>query len=138
MIYSNERTVKVSCGKQDFYNFVTDIRNFGRFIPESLRQGWNASEEKCSFSLSGMGEMNIGISEKIPEEKVVFSGTALSKISFIIETIITGGAEVNSCDVQVTLRAEMDRLTGIIAKPQLDAVFGAIVNEMENFSGWND
>lgn len=137
MIYSNERTVKVSCGKQDFYNFVTDIRNFGRFIPESLRQGWSASEEKCSFSLSGMGEMNIGISEKIPEEKVVFSGTALSKINFIIETIITG-AEENSCDVQVTLRAEMDRLTGIIAKPQLDAVFGVIVNEMKNFSGWND
>lgn len=134
MIYSNERKVKVSLGKEDFYHFITDIRNFSRFIPVSLRKEWEASEESCSFSVSGMGEMNISISEKIPYEKVVFRGTALSRISFSIETILSGEEE-DYCEVHVFLKAETDKLTGIILKPQLDAVFDSIVNEMEKFSG---
>jgi len=136
MIYFNERKIKVSCGKEQFYSFVTSVRNFGRFIPESLRGGWSVSDDACSFQVPGMGELNFVIKEKIPYEKVVFSGSALSRIKFDFETIISGEKE-NSCEVLVILRAETDRITGIIAKPQLDALFGSIINEMEKFSEWD-
>jgi len=136
MKYFNERKVKVSCRKEQFYNFVNDVRNLGRFIPESLKGGWSASADKCSFLVPGIGEINFVIKEKIPNTKVVFSGYALSRINFDFETLISGENE-NTCEVDIILKAETDMITGTIVKPQLDALFGSIANEMEKFSEWN-
>ncbi|MGQ9620447.1 MAG: hypothetical protein ACUVTX_05615 [Bacteroidales bacterium] len=137
MRHSSSRKITISCNDREFYDFVTDIRNFGRFIPDSIKKKWTATNDSCSFLVPGLGEINLLIQEKKPYKKVVFKGNAISRINFIIETGISEKSK-NKYEVNLTLNSEMDQFTGLIALPNIEKIIDVLASEMEKFSDWNN
>jgi len=137
MTYSSNRKAQVSCTAKEFYNFITDIRNFGRFIPDSMKQGWASASDSCTFIVTGVGSINLTIAKKEPFVKVIFNGEALSRIKFTIDTSISGESRDN-CEVVLLLNAEMDPLTGSVVGPGIEKLLDVLVDEIGKFSGWRD
>ena len=127
----------MSCSVEDVFAFVTDIRNFQRFIPEGTISNWNSEKESCSFNVSMLGTVSVRLSEKKEYSKVVFTGDALKKNDFILTLAISDNAE-NHAEVRVMLSADLNPMIKMIATKPIGQFLEMLINEMESFRDWKN
>jgi carbon monoxide dehydrogenase subunit G len=135
--YFESRSGKVSCSAEEVFAFVTDIRNFERFIPQGTISNWNSEKESCSFSVSMLGTVNVRLSEKKEYTKVVFNGDALKKNDFSLTLNISENTG-NNADVRVILNADLNPMMKMIATKPIGQFLEMLINEMESFRDWKN
>lgn len=135
--YFESRSGKLSCNSKDVFVFVTDIRNFERFIPQGTISNWNAEKESCSFSVYMLGTVIVRLTEKKEYNKVVFEGDALKKNDFSLTLSISDNAE-NKADVRVMLSADLNPMIKMIASKPIVQFLEKLINEMESFRDWKN
>jgi len=131
------RSGTITCSDKEAFAFVSDIRNFERFIPRNAINNWNAERESCSFSVDMLGTVNIRLSEKEMFTRVVFSGDALKKNDFLMILHISGNND-NTADVKISLNAQLNPMLKMIAAKPIGRFLEMLINEMESFRGWKD
>lgn len=129
------RTGKIDFSGESVWKFTTDIRHFERFIPAGSVSDLEIANDTCSFRVSMLGTVNIGISEKIPYNKVVFSGNAIgeNQFSLILDIFSTGQ---NKCETKIKLSAELNPMLKMFASDPLQKFLERLTAEMEKFTGW--
>ena len=135
--YFESRSGKLSCSAEEVFAFVTDIRNFERFIPKGTISNWNSEKESCSFNVSMLGTVSVRLSEKKEYSKVVFTGDALKKNDFILTLAISDNAE-NHAEVRVMLSADLNPMIKMIATKPIGQFLEMLINEMESFRDWKN
>jgi hypothetical protein len=131
------RTGILTCNAEDLYNFVTDIRNFQRFVPKGTINDWNAEKEACSFSVSMIGTVNLRLGEKEKYNLVAYSGDALKKNDFsFILNIADNGKDPS--EVKVSLKADLNPMMKIMATKPISQFLEMLISEMERFRGWKE
>lgn len=131
------RTGKLSSTAEDCFAFVSDIRNFERFIPQESISNWQSDRESCSFSVSMLGTVSIRIAQKEEYSKVVFKGDALKKNDF--ELVLHILDNINKlADVIVVLIADLNPMMKMIAAKPIEQFLEMLIKEMENFTGWKE
>ena len=131
------RTANLSCSSKDVYTFVTDIRNFERFIPEGKIDNWHAEKESCSFSVPMLGTVSVKLVEKEMYNKVGFTGDALKKNDISLVLNISESVK-NSAMVKVILQADINPMLKMMAAKPIAQFLEKLIDEMEKFRGWND
>jgi hypothetical protein len=135
--YFESRPGNVSCNAEEFFAFVTDIRNFEQFIPDGTINNFSAEREQCSFSVSMLGTVTVRLEEKEPFSKVVFSGDALKKNDFLLTVLITD-VNMEQPEIQVILSADLNPMMKMVAVKPIKRFLEMLVDEMENFRGWKE
>lgn len=125
----------LTCNAEEVFTFVTDIRNFERFIPGGIITNWNAEKESCSFSVSMLGTVAVRLAEKEKYNKVVFSGDALKKNDFLLTLNITDDVG-DHAKVRILLSAELNPMMKAIAGKPIGQFLERLINEMEGFRDW--
>jgi len=133
--YFESRTGRLACNAEEVFTFVTDIRNFERFIPGGIISNWNAEKESCSFSVSILGTVTVRLSEKERFTKVVFSGDALKKNDFLLTLNITDNVG-DHAEVRILLNAELNPMMKMMAGKPIKQFLERLINEMEDFRDW--
>jgi carbon monoxide dehydrogenase subunit G len=133
--YFESRTGKLTCNVGEVFTFVTDIRNFERFIPGGIISNWTAEKESCSFSVSMLGTVTVRLSEKERFTKVVFSGDALKKNDFLLTLNITDIVG-DHAEVRILLSAELNPMMKMMAGKPIKQFLERLINEMEGFRDW--
>jgi len=133
--YFESRTGMLTCNAEEVFTFVTDIRNFERFIPGGIITNWNAEKESCSFSVSMLGTVAVRLAEKEKYNKVVFSGDALKKNDFLLTLNITDDVG-DHAKVKILLRVELNPMMKAIAGKPIGQFLERLINEMEGFRDW--
>ena len=135
--YFESRIGKLTCTPSGLFNFVTDIRNFERFIPQETIINWQAERESCSFSVSTLGTVSLRLAEKEVCKKVIFNGDALKKNDFSLVLHISGTGK-NSAEVKVILNADLNPMLKIMATKPIRQFLEMLINEMESFRDWEN
>ena len=133
--YFESRTGTLTCNAEEVFTFVTDIRNFERFIPGGIITNWNAEKESCSFSVSMLGTVAVRLAEKEKYNKVVFSGDALKKNDFLLTLNITDDVG-DHAKVKILLRVELNPIMKAMAGKPIGQFLERLINEMEGFRDW--
>jgi len=133
--YFESRTGRLACNAEEVFTFVTDIRNFERFIPGGIISNWNSEKESCSFSVSILGTVTVRLSEKERFTKVVFSGDALKKNDFLLTLNITDNVG-DHAEVRILLNAELNPMMKMMAGKPIKQFLERLINEMEDFRDW--
>lgn len=133
--YFESRTGKLTCSAEDFFAFVTDARNFERFVPKGTINAWHASKDYCSFNVSMIGTVAVRISEMIKYSRVVFEGDALKKNDFSLTVDITDNHE-KPADIKISLSADLNPMMKMMAPKPINNFLEILVDEMENFGDW--
>jgi hypothetical protein len=131
------RIGKLKCSAEEFFTFVTDIRNFERFMPQGTINNWRAEKESCSFSVSMLGTVGFKIASKEMFNKVVFDGDALKKNDFKMILDISDDGN-NGSGVKVSLNAELNPMLKMMATKPIGQFLELVINEMEGFRDWKD
>jgi hypothetical protein len=135
MSYFESRSGKLTCNAEEAFTFVTDIRNFERFIPNGTINNWHAERDSCSFDVSMVGTVSFRLAEKDKFTRVVFNGDALKKNDFSLVLHISENGN-NPADVKVSLSADLNPMMKMVAAKPIGQFLEILINEMESFSGW--
>jgi len=131
------RSARLTCSAEEFYDFVTDVRNFERFISADTFSNLKTEKSSLNFQVNVLGTVNLSITERTMYNKVVYKGeTRQVKDFFLIMDIMNSGA--TDTDVTVTLQADLNPMLKILADSQVKRFLETLVEEMEKFKGWRD
>lgn len=135
--YFESRTGKPDCSPEQIYYFVTDLRNFERFIPAGTIVGWKASIDSCSFTVPKMGDVNLSIIRKEAYNLVAYKGSALKNNDFEIVLHINRN-DRDLSDIKVSLNAELNPMMKMIASKPIHQFLEMVIDRMENFNCWEE
>jgi carbon monoxide dehydrogenase subunit G len=131
------RTGNLTCTSKEVFDFVTDIRNFERFMPHGTINNWQAERESCSFNVSMIGTVRFRLTEKEMYNKIVFTGDALRKNDFSLVLHISDNGK-NPSAVKVSLNADLNPMLKMMAPKPINQFLEMLINEMESFRSWKD
>ncbi len=135
--YFESRSGKLTCSSEDVYAFVTDVRNFERFVTQGTISNWLANRESCSFNVAMIGTVSLRLDEKEMFSKVVYKGDALKKNDFKLVLDI-GNSAKNTAEVKVSLNADLNPMLKMMASKPIVQFLEMLVNEMEKFTDWKN
>jgi hypothetical protein len=131
------REGKVGFSDEVIYRFVSDVRNFERFIPPDSVKDWKTTIDSCSFEIPYAGKTIIRITQKIPHSEVVYSGKGFQNTEFSIKILIIKVSE-STASVKAIVRAELNPMLKMIAAKPLEKFLERLITEIENFDGWEN
>lgn len=133
----NSRPGKLRCNPSEVFAFITDLRNFGRFVNESSISNWYAEKETCSFSVSMLGTVSVRLIEKENNSRVIYQGDALSKNDFSINVDISGDP-AEQAEVNLSLSANLNPVMKMMADKPIRQFMEMLIQEIENFRDWHE
>jgi carbon monoxide dehydrogenase subunit G len=131
------RTGRLSCTDAEFFGFITDIRNFGQFIPEGSIKNWHATADSSSFGVPPLSTVKVRITEKIPFSLVSFSGDALHENDFNLKVQINNN-ENKLAEINIILAADLNPVLKTMASKPIEKFLETLISEMEKFEKWNE
>lgn len=131
--YFESRSGRPDCTPEEMFAFISDIRNFERFIPSESVSEWEASSDSCSFRVPKMGKVNLRIVQVEKPELVAYKGNALGNNDFDLVVHIRRNAS-DKADVKVALNTELNPMMKMIASKPIGQFLEMLVDRMENFS----
>jgi hypothetical protein len=133
----HSRPGNLSCSRGEAFAFITDLRNFGRFVHEGTISNWQAEKESCNFSVSMLGTVSVRLVEKEMSSKVVYQGDALSKNDFTINVNISGEPE-EPAELSLSLSASLNPVMKMMADKPIRQFMELLIKEIENFRDWHE
>ena len=98
------------------FNFLSDFNNFEKLMPEQVIN-WKSTELNCSFTIKGMADIAMQISEKIPYSKVVIIPEGETKLRFNL-VCLTNVITENKCSAQIIIEADINPMMSMmVSKP---------------------
>jgi carbon monoxide dehydrogenase subunit G len=107
-------TVTVEKSPEEVFNFLSEIKNFEKLMPENISKFEVLSDEKFLFALKGMPEIILKKKELIAPNKIVL-GAAGGKIDFSLTGLISQVGEGKS-EVQLLFDGEFNAMMAMMIK----------------------
>ncbi|KAB8152731.1 SRPBCC family protein [Kordia sp. TARA_039_SRF] len=121
--------VQVDKSPQELYDFLTNVENFEKLMPENISKFEVLEEGKFVFALKGMPEIILKLKESTPPNKVVL-GAASDKLPFTLTGNIQEISEGKS-EAQLTFEGKFNPMMSMMIKGPI----GKFVNTLaENMS----
>ncbi|TRZ41455.1 SRPBCC family protein [Robertkochia solimangrovi] len=123
-------TPKTTVGKtpEEVYNFLTDIKNFEKLMPENISKFEVLEEDKFLFALKGMPEIVLKLKEKNPHNEVIL-GAASDKLPFTLKADISEKGDAGS-EVGLTFSGDFNPMMGMMIKGPITSFINTLVTNM--------
>ncbi|NAS29624.1 SRPBCC family protein [Flavobacteriaceae bacterium R38] len=118
----------VNKSNQDIFNFLIDVKNFEKLMPDSISKFEVLEEGKFIFALKGMPEIILKLKEQQPHDKIVF-GAASDKLPFSLTANINESGADKS-EVQLTFDGEFNAMMAMMIKAPITNFIGTLSDKM--------
>ena len=112
----NLESPKVSVDKsaQEIFDFLSNVENFEKLMPENISKFKVLDNNKFLFALKGMPEIILKQKEATPPNKIVL-GAAGGKLDFSLTGDITE-SEANKSEVKLTFSGDFNPMMAMMIK----------------------
>lgn len=121
--------VTVNKSSQDVFNFLSDIKNFEKIMPENISKFEVLAEDKFLFALKGMPEIVLKKKEVIPPNKVVL-GAAGGALDFSLIANISEITDEES-EVQLKFDGQFNAMMAMMIKRPLSKFIETLVTNLK-------
>lgn len=129
MVKLESHIVEVKNSNQKVFTFLSNMNNFEQLMPEQVIN-WNSTETSCSFTIKGMTDLSLSISEKIPYSKIVIIPGEKAPFMFNLICLINENSTNNST-VQIVFQAELSTMMEMLAKNPLQNFVNALASKLK-------
>ena len=112
----------------NIYQYLTDFHNFENLLPEQIIN-WQASPEKCSFTIKGMADLALVMGKNEPNQKVIYQSTDPSPFDFFLSFNLE--SLQNSTSVQVILSAQLNPMLKMMASRPLQNLVNMLAEKLK-------
>lgn len=113
---------------QDTFNFLSDVKNFEKLMPENISKFEVLDKDKFLFALKGMPEIILKKKEVIAPNKVVL-GAAGGKLDFSLTAHITEPGPDQS-EVELVFEGEFNAMMGMMIKGPIKKFIETLIINM--------
>lgn len=126
----NLESPKVTLNKsaEDAFNFLSDVKNFEKLMPENISKFEVLEEDKFLFALKGMPEIVLKKKEATPHSKIVL-GAAGGKLDFSLTGTISE-IEANKSDVQLAFEGDFNPMMAMMIKGPISKFIETLAGNM--------
>ncbi len=135
LTHFESRTGKLGFSAEKVYNFVTDLRNFKRFISGNTINKIDLGSDSGSFQAGMLGTVTARITQKTPLSQVLYSGNVFGSNEYSL-TLNIGDKGNSESEVKVTLAARLNPMLKMVAAEPARKFLDTLISEMENFRDW--
>ena len=113
----------------EVFDFLCDIRNFEKLMPENIDKFEVLDESTFKFALKGMPEIVLRLKEKQSNSKVVF-GAASDKLPFTLTAAIQE-MDGDTSEVTLSFEGEFNAMMAMMVKSPITNFMGTLSTNME-------
>ncbi|MGC1470994.1 MAG: SRPBCC family protein [Psychroserpens sp.] len=113
---------------QDTFNFLSEVKNFEKLMPETISKFEVLDEDKFLFALKGMPEIVLKKKEAIAPNKIVL-GAAGGKLDFSLTAHIAKISEEKS-EVELLFEGEFNAMMAMMIKGPINKFIETLVTNM--------
>lgn len=121
---------KIVGSSERVYNFLSNFNNFKHLVPPDKIKNWESSEDRCHFTVDGLGEAGLRIIEKEPYSLIKITGEEGSKFDFYF-WIQLKEVESNDTRIKLTIKAELNPMVKMMATKPLQKFVDTLVEQLE-------
>ncbi|MGB5498078.1 MAG: SRPBCC family protein [Maribacter sp.] len=109
---------------KEVFDFLTDLQNFEKLMPENIDKFQVINEDRFLFALKGMPEIVLQRKEQHPNDKIVL-GAASEKLPFTLTADILSVSE-NECEVTLSFKGEFNAMMAMMIKSPITNFMGKL------------
>ncbi|MEJ2161859.1 MAG: SRPBCC family protein [Robiginitalea sp.] len=114
--------------RKEVYEFLTDLGNFEKLMPDSIETFEVLDENTFRFALKGMPEIVLRRKEQIPHEKIIL-GAASDKLPFTLTAnLIENGPE--ETEAILSFQGEFNAMMAMMIKGPISNFLGALSQKL--------
>ncbi len=114
----------------DTFDFLSDIKNFEKLMPENISKFEVLDEDKFVFALKGMPEIVLKKKEAIAPNKIVL-GAAGGKLDFSLTADIAA-IDDNTSETQLTFEGEFNAMMAMMIKGPISKFIETLSTNIPN------
>ncbi|NNK82956.1 MAG: SRPBCC family protein [Flavobacteriaceae bacterium] len=122
--------ISIDKSSQDVFDFLSDVKNFEKLMPENISKFEVLDEDKFLFALKGMPEIILKKKEINAPNKIVL-GAAGGKIDFSLTGFITE-TETDKSDVQLAFAGDFNPMMAMMIKGPISKFIETLVSSIPN------
>ena len=120
--------VTIDKSSQDVFDFLSDIKNFEKLMPDNISKFEILNDDKFLFALKGMPEIVLKKKEVIPPNKIVL-GAAGGKLDFSLIGHINE-TEDGKSDVKLQFEGDFNPMMAMMIKGPISKFIETLVTKM--------
>jgi len=113
----------------EVFNFLIDIKNFERLMPDNTSKFEVLSEDKFLFALKGMPEIILKLKEQHPHKKIIF-GAASDKLPFTLTADINSISD-NETNVSLNFEGEFNAMMAMMIKSPITNFMNTLTDNLQ-------
>lgn len=125
IIKSNQEAIAAS--PEAVFSLLADYRNFNELLPEQVTN-WKVSDDTCSFTIKGMADISLKISQRQPFSLVVYS--SLSPTPFPFELVFNINENGAQSAVICEFRGELNPMLQMLARSPLQSFVNMVAERL--------
>lgn len=119
----------VSKSKEETFNFLNNLANFEKLMPDNIDKFQVLNENRFLFSLKGMPEIVLEKKTQEPYTQLVL-GAASDKLPFTLTADITG-SEANISEVTLSFSGEFNAMMAMMIKSPITNFMNTLSSNLE-------
>ena len=126
-IESEKKTI--NCSQEKIFNFLSDFNNFGLLMPEQIIN-WQSTEKTCSFTIKGLADLSMRISEVIPYNSISITSGEKTPFSFTLECLLE---KLNNeqTETQLIFNANLNPMLSMMASKPLENLVNILNDKLK-------
>ncbi|MDV7140933.1 SRPBCC family protein [Maribacter sp. TH_r10] len=113
---------------KEVYEFLTDLKNFEKLMPENIDKFEVINEDRFLFALKGMPQIVLERQEQNPHDKIVL-GAASDKLPFTLTADINELNET-TCEVVLSFSGEFNAMMAMMIKKPITNFMGTLSDNL--------
>jgi hypothetical protein len=105
------------------------MNNFGKLMPEQVIN-WQSTDDSCSFTIKGMTDLSMRISEKTPNSKIIIVPGDNPPFPFSLICQLNEEKK-DTTKAQILFNAELSMMMELLAKNPLQNFINLLVEKLK-------
>ncbi len=116
--------------EERIYSFLSDCNNFQQFAVENKVENWQSSEDSCSLTMAGVGNLTFRIVEKRPNDLIKYSieNTQAENVFLWVQL---KNVNPESAKVKITAKLNVNPMLNMIISKPLKQGLDKMVDTLE-------
>ena len=119
--------VLINKSAEELFFQLSNLENLKKIMPSEI-EDFKATTDNCSFKISGMPEIKLELSEKIPYTRIVLTDKS-SQVPFSLECNIT--QKGHQCQAKLEFNAELNMMMRMMLEKPLTQFLDTLANKMQ-------
>jgi hypothetical protein len=120
---------EIKNSQEKIYNFLSNLNNFEKLMPEQVIN-WKSTDNSCSFTIKGMTDLSMKISEKIPYSKINIIPGEKAPFHFSLECHLMKHND-NMTNAQIIFNAELNAMMKMLAAKPLQNFVNMLASKLK-------